>query len=128
MPAGETIPLSDTDEDNNSDTESLDGIHRHENMHILLQAVAIYGVTPEVVEAAARMLKCSEGSSWQAMAVCLKLHSQGAVCLSLLTVYVGITFPAISCKQSMHPCNSHVSILRATKFATAWCFAGVCSL
>ena len=76
MSAGETIPLSDTDEDNDSDTELLDGIRRHENMHILRQAVSTYGVTPEVVEAVARMLKCSEGNRGQAMTVPLRGTTQ----------------------------------------------------
>ena len=35
-------------------------------MHILRQAVLLYGVTLEVIEAASRMLNCSEGELHQA--------------------------------------------------------------
>lgn len=61
--AGETIPLSDTDEDHDSDTEVLDGAHRQENMFILRQALGKYGVTPDAIKVAAAMLSCPQGES-----------------------------------------------------------------
>lgn len=70
MYAGETIPLSDSDENNDSDTESLDGIRRHENMHILRKAVSLYGINPDVIEAASRMLNCHEGSYVHLLSSC----------------------------------------------------------
>ena len=59
--AGETIPLSDSDEEVDSDTESLDGVHREADMFLLTQAVLQYGVKRKVVRAAASMMTANRG-------------------------------------------------------------------
>ena len=55
--AGETIPLSDSDEEMDSDTESLDGVQRQADMFLLSKAVSQYGIDPEAVRIAASMIK-----------------------------------------------------------------------
>ena len=58
---GETIPLSDSDEEQDSDTESLDGVQREADMFLLSKAVLQFGVTPEAVRIAASMMKAKTG-------------------------------------------------------------------
>lgn len=59
---GETIPLSDSDEELDSDTESLDGVHREADMFLLNKAVSQHGAGPKVVRVAANMLKAKRGT------------------------------------------------------------------
>lgn len=58
---GETIPLSDSDEELDSDTESLDGVHREEDMFLLTKAVFEYGTGPKVARIAASMITAKRG-------------------------------------------------------------------
>ena len=55
--AGETIPLSDSDQELDSDTESLDGLQRQADMSLLTAAVSQYGLSQEAVRIVAGMLK-----------------------------------------------------------------------
>lgn len=58
---GETIPLSDSDEEQDSDTESLDGVQREADMFLLSKAVSQFGVRPEAVRIAASMMRAKRG-------------------------------------------------------------------
>lgn len=60
---GETIPLSDSDEEADSDTESLDGVSRQADMFLLNEVLAQYGIRRDVVRVAAGMLKVKKGTS-----------------------------------------------------------------
>ncbi|KAL0022368.1 hypothetical protein WJX77_004927 [Trebouxia sp. C0004] len=59
---GETIPLSDSDEEQDSDTESLDGVQREADMFLLSKAVSQFGVRPEVVRIAASMMRAKRAT------------------------------------------------------------------
>ena len=62
MHEGETIPLSDSDEEAVSDTESLDGVSRQADMFLLNQALSQYGIRSDVVRIAAGMIKVKKGT------------------------------------------------------------------
>ena len=59
---GETIPLSDSDEEADSDTESLDGVSRQADMFLLNKALSQYGIRRDVVRVAAGMMKVKKGT------------------------------------------------------------------
>ena len=59
---GETIPLSDSDEEAASDTESLDGVSRQADMFLLNEALSQYGIRSDVVRIAAGMMKVKKGT------------------------------------------------------------------
>ncbi|KAL0030931.1 hypothetical protein WJX79_001885 [Trebouxia sp. C0005] len=59
---GETIPLSDSDEEQDSDTESLDGVQREADMFLLSKAVSQFGARPEVVRIAASMMRAKRAT------------------------------------------------------------------
>lgn len=62
MCEGETIPLSDSDEEADSDTESLDGVSRQADMFLLNEALSQYGIRSDVVRIAAGMMKVKKGT------------------------------------------------------------------
>ncbi len=53
--------MSDSDEEQDSDTESLDGVQREADMFLLAKAVSQFGVRPEVVRIAASMMRAKRG-------------------------------------------------------------------
>lgn len=59
---GETIPLSDSDEEADSDTESLDGVSRQADMFLLNEVLSQYGIRRDVVRVAAGMMKVKKGT------------------------------------------------------------------
>ena len=63
--AGETIPLSDSDEEMDSDTESLDGVSREADMDLLKTAFRLYGNRFDVVRIAAGILKVKKGAAFR---------------------------------------------------------------
>lgn len=62
MCEGETIPLSDSDEEADSDSESLDGVSREADMFLLNEALSQYGIRSDVVRITAGMMKVKKGT------------------------------------------------------------------
>ena len=54
--------MSDSDEEQDSDTESLDGVQREADMFLLSKAVSHFGVRPEAVRIAASMMTAKRGT------------------------------------------------------------------
>lgn len=85
MREGETIPLSDSDEEADSDTESLDGVSRQADMFLLNQALSQYGIRNDVVRIAAGMIKVKKGTVLTAISKVMLwtrqlLHASYLVC------------------------------------------------
>ena len=54
--------MSDSDEEADSDTESLDGVSRQADMFLLNEALSQYGIRSDVVRIAAGMMKVKKGT------------------------------------------------------------------